>query len=57
MFFNTGAGVMSKITTKSIPVGEPFECVRMDFKEFDVSTKGNRHAQVFQDYLTKWPEV
>jgi len=29
----------------------------MDFKEFDVSKKGNRYALVFQDYLTKWPEV
>ena len=42
---------------KSIPVGEPFECVGMDFKEFDVSKEGNRYALVFQDYLTKWPEV
>jgi len=29
----------------------------MDFKEFDVSYKRNRYALVFQDYLTKWPEV
>ena len=29
----------------------------MDIKEFDVSTKGNRYVLVFQDYLTKWPEV
>ena len=42
---------------KSIPVGEPFECIGMDFKEFDVSEKGNRYALVFQDCLTKWPEV
>ena len=42
---------------KSIPVGEAFECVGMDFKEMDVSKKGNRYALVFQDYLTKWPEV
>ena len=40
-----------------IPVGEPFEHVGMDFKEMDVSTDGNRYALVFQDYLTKWPEV
>ena len=25
---------------KSTPVGEPFECIGMDFKEFDVSKKG-----------------
>jgi len=42
---------------KSIPVDEPFECIGMDFKEFDVSYKENRYALVFQDYLTKWPEV
>ena len=41
----------------SIPVGGPFECVGMDFVEFDKSTDGNRYALVFQDYLTKWPEV
>ena len=29
----------------------------MDFKEFEVSAKGNMYALVFQDYLTKWPEV
>ena len=42
---------------KSIPVGEPFSCIGMDFKEMDMSKKGNRYALVFQDYLTKWPEV
>jgi len=39
--------------TQSIPDGEPFECVGMDFKEMDISSKGNRYALVFQDYLTK----
>ena len=29
----------------------------MDFKELDESVDGNRYALVFQDYLTKWPEV
>jgi len=42
---------------KCIPVGEPFQCLGMDFKEMDVSGDGNRYALVFQDYLTKWPEV
>ena len=40
-----------------IPVEGPFECVGMDFEELDKSTAGNRYALVFQDYLTKWPEV
>ena len=42
---------------KSIPVGEAFECIGMDYKEMDISTRGNRYALVFQDYLTKWPDV
>jgi len=29
----------------------------MNFKELDISHSGNRYALVFQDYLTKWPEV
>lgn len=29
----------------------------MDFVELDKSTAGNCYALVFQDYLTKWPEV
>ena len=29
----------------------------MDFVELDVSKSGNRYVFVFQDYLSKWPEV
>jgi len=43
--------------SQCIPVGEPFECIGMDFKELDISHNGNRYALVFQDYLTKWLEV
>ena len=42
---------------KSIPVSGPFDCIAMDFKEMDLSRSGNRYALVFQEYLTKWPEV
>ena len=28
-----------------------------DFKEMYMCNKGNSYALVFQDYLTKWPEV
>jgi len=49
-----GQGRRHNPPLKSIPVGEPFECVGIDFKEMDISSKGNRYAQ---DYLTKWPEV
>ncbi|XP_065918777.1 uncharacterized protein [Dysidea avara] len=44
-------------TLHSIPVGEPFAIVGMDFKEMDESFDKNRYALVFQDYLTKWPEL
>ena len=47
----------AKPPLKCIEVGEPFECIGMDIKEFDMSSKGNRYALVFQDYLTKWPEI
>ena len=41
----------------SIPVGDVFECVGMDFNKLECSKDGIRYALVFQDYLSKWPEV
>ena len=52
-----GQGFRGKPPLVSIPVGGVFECVGMDFVEFDLSSSGNRCALVFQDYLSKWPEV
>ena len=52
-----GQGRRTKPPLHSIPVGGPFHCVGMDFKEMDQSKRGNRYALVFQDYLSKWPEV
>lgn len=52
-----GQGRRSKPPLKSIPVNGPFEYIGMDFKEMDLSRSGNRYALVFQEYLTKWPEV
>ena len=52
-----GQGRRHNPPLKSIPVGEPFECIGMGFKEMDISSEGNHYALVFQDYLTKWPEV
>lgn len=37
----------SKPPLKCIDVGEPFECIEMDNKEFDLSTKGNRLCTSF----------
>ena len=52
-----GQGVKGTPPLVSIPIGGPFECIGMDFVELDKSTDGNCYALVFQDYLTKWPEV
>ena len=45
-----------KSPLKCIEVGEPFECIGMDIKEFDLSSKGNRYALSLSG-LPKWPEV
>ena len=52
-----GQSRRAKPPLKSIPVSGPFDCIAMDFKEMDLSRSGNRYALVFQEYLTKWPEV
>jgi len=40
-----------------IPVKGPFGRVGVDEIKFPCSSKGNKYAVVFMDYLTKWPEV
>ena len=40
-----------------IPVEGPFDRVAIDVIQFPKSTKGNKYAIVFVDYLTKWPEA
>jgi len=57
LFVYAETGEAATPPVNSIPVGEPFEYVSMDFKEFDASNRGNRYTLVFQDYLTKWLEV
>ena len=52
-----GQGSHERPALVTIPVGGPFECIGMDFVEFDRSHSGNRYTLVIQDYLTKWPEV
>ena len=52
-----GQGGRGRPPLVSIPVSGPFDCVGMDFVELDISKQGNRYALVFQDYLSKWPEV
>ena len=52
-----GQGDRGRPPLVNIPVGGPFDCIGMDFVELDLSKQGNRYALVFQDYLSKWPEV
>ena len=52
-----GQGHKGKPPLMSIPVGGVFDCIGMDFMELDKTKKGNKYALVFQDYLSKWPEV
>jgi len=52
-----GQGNPGRPPLKSIEVGGPFECMGMDFLEMDTSKGGSKYALVFQDYLSKWPEV
>ena len=39
-----GQGRRAYPPLKSIPVGEPFECIGMDFKQMDVSRHGYRYG-------------
>ena len=48
-----GQGNHGRPLLVNIPVGEPFDCVGMDFVELYVTQDGNRYTLVFQDYLTK----
>ena len=52
-----GPGNHGRPPLVSIPVGGPLDCVWIDFVELDVTEDSNRYSLVFQDYLTKWPEV
>ena len=40
-----------------IPVSGPFDRIGVDVVQFPRTSRGNRYAVVFLDYLTKWPEV
>jgi len=50
-------GKQTKPRLHSIQVSGSFHCIGMDYKEMDLSKSGSHYALVFQDYLTKWPEL
>ncbi len=37
---------------QSIPVNRPFQIVCVDIMDLPITTRGNRHVLVFQDFLT-----
>jgi len=45
-----------RYTKSPLQVSGPFYCIGMDYKVMD-PRKSNHYALMFQDYLTKWPEV
>ena len=53
--YSPGRAVHSPLTP--IPVNGPFDRVGVDVIQFPTSSRGNKYAVVFMDYLTKWPEV
>ena len=46
-----------KLPLTPIPVGGPFDHIRVDVLQLPLTKRGNKYALVFMDYLTKWPEV
>ena len=40
-----------------IPVSGAFDRIGVDVVQFPRTSRGNRYAVIFVDYLTKWPEV
>ena len=52
-----GTGRKKRPPLQSVAVGGPFEMVGVDVLQLPLSHQGHQYAVVFQDYLTKWPEV
>ena len=42
---------------QSIPIGNPFEMLAMDFLELPRTPRGNRYVLVVADYFTRWVEA
>ena len=53
----SGSGRRNKPPLHPIPVQRPFQIVGVDIMDLPLTTSGNRHVVVFQDFFTKWPLV
>ena len=50
-----GTGRVNRPPLHPIPVQRPFQIIGVDIMDLPMTTSGNRHVVVFQDFLTKWP--
>ena len=49
-----GTGRVNRPPLHPIPVQRPFQIIGVDIMDLPLTTSGNRHIVVFQDFLTKW---
>ena len=48
----------AKAALQTVPVGEPFEMLAMDFLgPLPTTEKGNKYILLVEDYFTKWTEA
>ena len=51
------SGKVNRPPLHPIPVSRPFQIIGVDVMDLPLTTAGNRHVVVFQDFLTKFPLV
>ena len=49
------SGRVNRPPLHPIPVQRPFQIIGVDIMDLPLTTSGNRHVVVFQDFFTKWP--
>ena len=52
-----GSGRKERPPLHPIQVSRPFQIIGVDVMDLPVTSSGNKHVLVFQDYFTKWPLV
>ena len=52
-----GSGRKERPPLHPIHVSRPFQIIGVDVMDLPVTSSGNKHVLVFQDYFTKWPMV
>ena len=52
-----GSGRKERPPLHPIQVSPPFQIIGVNVMDLPVTSSGNKHVLVFQDYFTKWPLV